>query len=95
MVTIDPEMPRTDADRSSALRLLPSVDHLLRHDDFQSLSRAVLTRVVRGLVDELRQGALDGSIDAAAMKKRRSGGVSSEVTEAAFGQVTEAAFQGF
>ena len=73
MVTIDPEMPRTDADRSSALRLLPSVDHLLRHDDFQSLSRAVLTRVVRGLVDELRQGALDGSIDAAAMKKRFTG----------------------
>lgn len=70
MVTSDPVMPRTDADRSSALRLLPSVDHLLRHDDFQSLSRSVLTRVVRGLVDELRQGALDGSIDAAAMEQR-------------------------
>jgi L-seryl-tRNA(Ser) seleniumtransferase len=73
MVTIDPAMPRTDADRSSALRLLPSVDQLLRHDDFQSLSRAVLTRVVRGLVDELRQGALDGSIDAAAMEQRCAG----------------------
>lgn len=46
------------------------MDHLLRHDDFQSLSRSVLTRVVRGLVDELRQGALDGSIDAVAMEQR-------------------------
>ncbi|MGK0301803.1 MAG: L-seryl-tRNA(Ser) seleniumtransferase [Planctomycetota bacterium] len=73
MVALDPAMPRTDADRSSALRLLPSVDQLLRHDDFQSLSRPVLTRVVRGLVDELRQGALDGSIDAVAMEQRCGG----------------------
>jgi L-seryl-tRNA(Ser) seleniumtransferase len=70
MVTIDPEMPTTDADRSSALRLLPSVDQLLRDDDLQSLSRPVLTRVVRKLVDELRQGVRDGSIDAAAIKQR-------------------------
>lgn len=70
MVAIQPAMPRTDADRSSALRLLPSVDQLLRHDNFQSLSRPVLTRVVRGLVDELRQGALDGTIDAATMEQR-------------------------
>lgn len=70
MVTSDPAMPTTDADRSSALRLLPSVDHLLRNDDLQSLSRPVLTRVVRSLVDELRQGALDGSIDAVAIKQR-------------------------
>lgn len=63
-------MPTTDADRSSALRLLPSVDQLLRDDDLQSLPRAILTRVVRGLVDELRQGALDGSIDKAAIEQR-------------------------
>ncbi len=65
-------MPTTDADRSSALRLLPSVDHLLRNDDLQSLSRPVLIRVVRSLVEELREGALDGSIDAAAIKRRCS-----------------------
>lgn len=65
-------MPTTDADRSSALRLLPSVDHLLRNDDLQSLSRPVLIRVVRRLVEELREGALDGSIDAAAIKRRCS-----------------------
>ncbi len=63
-------MPRTDADRSSALRLLPSVDQLLRDDDLQSLSRPVVTRVVRGLVDELRKGALDGTLDAVAMEAR-------------------------
>ncbi|HIE70265.1 MAG TPA: L-seryl-tRNA(Sec) selenium transferase, partial [Planctomycetes bacterium] len=72
MVTSDPAMPTTDADRSSALRLLPSVDHLLRNDDLQSLSRPVLIRVVRSLVEELREGALDGSIDAAAIKRRCS-----------------------
>lgn len=70
MVAIDPAMPTTDADRSSALRLLPSVDQLLRHDDLQSLPRAILTRVVRGLVDELRQGALDGSLDKAQLEQR-------------------------
>ncbi|MFT7536410.1 MAG: L-seryl-tRNA(Ser) seleniumtransferase [Hyphomicrobiaceae bacterium] len=73
MVATYPAMPRTDADRSSALRLLPSVDQLLRHDDFQLLSRPVLTRVVRGLVDQLRKGALDGSIDAVAMEQRCAG----------------------
>lgn len=49
------------------------MDQLLRHDDFQSLSRPVLTRVVRGLVDQLRQGALNGSIDAAAMEQQCAG----------------------
>lgn len=70
MVASDPAMPRTDADRSSALRLLPSVDQFLRDDDLQSLSRPVVARVVRGLVEELRQGALEGSIDAQAMQAR-------------------------
>ena len=46
------------------------MDQLLRDDDLQSLSRSVLARVVRGLVDELRQGALDGSIDAVAMQAK-------------------------
>ncbi|CAN0490792.1 unnamed protein product, partial [Discosporangium mesarthrocarpum] len=70
MVARVPLMPRTDADRSSALRLLPSVDQLLRLEGLQSLPRAVLTRVARALVDELRQGVLDGVIDAEQMKQR-------------------------
>ncbi|HEB53146.1 MAG TPA: L-seryl-tRNA(Sec) selenium transferase [bacterium] len=62
-------MPRTDTDRSSALRLLPSVDQLLRHEGLRELPRSTLLRVVRAFVDELRQGVLDGSIDAAAMTR--------------------------
>lgn len=61
-------MPRTDADRSAALRLLPSVDQLLRHDALAALPKPALTRVVRELVDELRRGALDGAIDPGAME---------------------------
>lgn len=63
-------MPRTDADRTAALRLLPAVDQLLRRDDLQSLPIAVRTRVVRALVDELRRGALEGAIDADEMARR-------------------------
>jgi len=70
MVTIDPAMPTTDNDRSAALRLLPSVDQLLRSDDLQSLSRPVLARVVRQLVEELRQGVLNGSFGVATIKQR-------------------------
>lgn len=43
---------------------------MLRLDSLQSQPRPVLTRVVRELVDELRAGALDGAIDAAAMQER-------------------------
>jgi len=46
------------------------VDQLLRNDALQSLPKPALTRVVRELVDELRQGALDGAIDADGMKQR-------------------------
>ena len=63
-------MPRTDADRSAALRLLPSVDQLLRTEAFAKLSKPALTRVVRELVDELRTAALDGSLDADGIKRR-------------------------
>ncbi|MEC9048363.1 MAG: L-seryl-tRNA(Sec) selenium transferase [Planctomycetota bacterium] len=63
-------MPRTDADRSAALRALPSVDQLLRHDALSKLSKPAVTRVVRALVDELRAAALDGSMDAEAIGRR-------------------------
>ena len=63
-------MPRTDADRSAALRLLPSVDQLLRDDALAALSKPTLTRVCRELVDELRAAALDGSIDAEGLRQR-------------------------
>lgn len=62
-------MPRTDADRSAALRLLPSVDQLLRNDALAELPKPALTRVVRELVDELRKGALAGDIDVDGMQQ--------------------------
>ena len=63
-------MPRTDADRSSALQLLPSVDQILRIEALQPLPRAVLTRAARGFVDELRAGVLGGAMDVDAMRAR-------------------------
>jgi len=63
-------MPRTDADRTAALRALPSVDKLLREPAFAGLAKPALTRVVKQLVDELRAGALDGSLDAEKMRAR-------------------------
>lgn len=74
-------MPRTDADRSAALRLLPSVDQLLRHDALAKLSKPAVTRVVRELVDELRAAALDGSMDVDAIQRRcATSALVSEVT---------------
>lgn len=70
MVTAVSVMPRTDDNRSAALRSLPSVDQLLRLDAFAKLAKPALTRVVRELVDELRAAALDGSLDAEAIQRR-------------------------
>ncbi len=63
-------MPRTDADRSAALRLLPSVDQLLRDDALRALPTPALTRVARALVDELRAHVLAGELDADAVRRR-------------------------
>ncbi|MFK7740222.1 MAG: L-seryl-tRNA(Sec) selenium transferase [Planctomycetota bacterium] len=63
-------MPRTDTTRSSALRLLPSVDQWLRHGRLQDLPRNAVARAVRAWVDELRHGALAGTIDAESMQER-------------------------
>ena len=63
-------MPRTDSDRSSALRQLPPVDQILRIEALQASPRAVLTRVARAFIDETRAAVLAGSLDAAAVAAR-------------------------
>ena len=63
-------MPRTDADRTAALRTLPSVDKLLREEAFAEFAKPALTRVVKQLVDELRAGALDGSLGKEELRRR-------------------------
>lgn len=58
-------MPRSDPDRSTALRALPAVESLLSLEQFADLPRAVLVRAVRAFVDDLRAAALAGRLDAA------------------------------
>ncbi|MBL8752649.1 MAG: L-seryl-tRNA(Sec) selenium transferase, partial [Planctomycetes bacterium] len=63
-------MPRTDSDRSAALRQLPPVDQILRLEVLAALPRAVLARTARAFVDETRAAVLAGSLDAAAVAAR-------------------------
>ncbi len=65
MVTSLEAMPRTDSDRSLALRHLPKVDDILRWPGLDSVPRAVLLRQARGFVDELRARVLAGELGAA------------------------------
>ncbi|MCB9887025.1 MAG: L-seryl-tRNA(Sec) selenium transferase [Planctomycetes bacterium] len=60
-------MPRTDSDRSAALRSLPSVDEILRWQALVDVPRAVLVRVARTWIDGLRASALAGDLDTAAL----------------------------
>ncbi|MCB9878336.1 MAG: L-seryl-tRNA(Sec) selenium transferase [Planctomycetes bacterium] len=66
-------MPRTDADRSSVLRSLPSVDELLRLPGLEAHARPRLTRAGRELLDELRAAVVAGSLDAAGLAARCAG----------------------
>ncbi len=60
-------MPRTDSDRSAALRQLPPVDQILRVEALAAWPRPVLARVARAWLEELRGAVLAGSLDAAAV----------------------------
>jgi L-seryl-tRNA(Ser) seleniumtransferase len=60
-------MPTTDSERSRVLRQLPSMDQILRDESLRSVPRAVLAREARAWLDEVRERALAGTIDAAAV----------------------------
>jgi L-seryl-tRNA(Ser) seleniumtransferase len=72
MVATLATMPRTDSDRSDALRALPAVDLLLRAADSVAAPAAVRTRCARAWLDELRAAALAGALDAAAVRQQTS-----------------------
>ncbi len=67
MVAVELAMPRTEPDRSTALRQLPPVDQILRLDALAQWPRPVLARVARAWLDELRAGVLAGTHDPAAI----------------------------
>lgn len=60
-------MPRTDSERSLALRALPSIDELLRDAAFAGVPRSVLLQQARRWLDELRSEVLAGRLDARAV----------------------------
>ena len=60
-------IPRTDSDRSAALRGLPPVDALLRLGALASWPRPLVARVVRQWLDEVRAAVLAGQVDAAGL----------------------------
>jgi L-seryl-tRNA(Ser) seleniumtransferase len=62
-------MPRTDSARSQALRSLPPVDQLVRHEALAGLPRALLLREARAFVDELRARVDRGELDADAVRR--------------------------
>ncbi|MEO6596259.1 MAG: L-seryl-tRNA(Sec) selenium transferase, partial [Planctomycetota bacterium] len=64
-------MPRTDSERSLALRNLPPVDQIVRNERLQSVPRPVLVREARAWLEELRASVLDGSLTPAAVDAQR------------------------
>ncbi|MCA8948475.1 MAG: L-seryl-tRNA(Sec) selenium transferase [Planctomycetes bacterium] len=66
-------MPRTDSERTSALRHLPPIDQILRDPRVATLPRAVLARQARRWLHELREQVLAGELDAEAVKSRCDG----------------------
>ncbi len=73
MVAAGPTMPRTDSERSLALRCLPSIDVLLRDEALQDLPRPVLVREARSWLEGLRGEVLAGQLDAAGVGVRSHG----------------------
>ena len=61
-------MPRTDSDRSQALRLLPPVDQILRLDALAGWPRPLLLRAARAWLDAARAAVLAGKLDAAGLQ---------------------------
>lgn len=72
MVATSFAMPRTDPDRSAALRRLPPVDEILRLPALGSRPRPLVLREARRFVEELREGVLAGALDAAAVERATS-----------------------
>jgi L-seryl-tRNA(Ser) seleniumtransferase len=66
-------MPRSDSKPASALRRIPSVDQLLRHELLAGASRPLLLAQARAFLDELRAGVAAGELDAAAVDARCDG----------------------
>ena len=66
-------MPRTDSDRTAALRGLPPIDQILRDVRFAAVPRAVLAREARAWLDELRAQVLNGDLDQKALERRCNG----------------------
>jgi L-seryl-tRNA(Ser) seleniumtransferase len=56
-------MPRTDSDRSEALRSLPAVDALIRLPELAGFARPVVLQQARAFVDGLRLSVLAGELD--------------------------------
>lgn len=70
MVAKQTTMPRTDSDRSAALRALPAVDAVLRAVAGAGVPNVVLARCARAWLDSLRSEVLAGDLDAAAVALR-------------------------
>jgi len=66
-------MPRTDFNRSAALRALPPIDQILRDARYAEVPRAVLAREARGWLEELRALVLAGDLDADGLSRRCDG----------------------
>jgi L-seryl-tRNA(Ser) seleniumtransferase len=75
-------MPRTDSERSAALRALPSVDQLLRNEAFSDLPRTLLVREARGWLDAMRVRIDAGELDAVAVAGLTQGAVGIEALQA-------------
>lgn len=65
MVAIPVAMPRTDSDRSAALRQLPAVDVILRAPGLGDVPHRLLVREARRWLDDLRASVLANELDAA------------------------------
>jgi len=68
MVAAASVMPRTDSDRSQALRLLPPVDQILRLEALAGWPRPLLLRAARAWLDDARAAVLAGRLDATGLQ---------------------------
>ncbi|HLQ36638.1 MAG TPA: hypothetical protein VK348_02465, partial [Planctomycetota bacterium] len=56
-------MDRSDSKRPAALRCLPAVDQLVRHDLLAGISRSLLLREARAMLDLVRAQVDRGELD--------------------------------
>ena len=69
MVTERFLMPRTDPQRSAALRSLPAVDRLIQHESLTAVPRAILVRQARLLMEDVRARIDRGELSAEDVEK--------------------------